>query len=365
MLGLADTDVPTLHPYGLRRFSELRTDAIGAVTERFYRTHESIYRQYGEKGRDACREDLGFHLEFLRPVLEFGLLSPMVDYLRWLAGVLGTRDIPAEHLAQSLDWLAEFFAAHMDPCDGEAVVAALKAIKSGFQKKDDSLPGIYARMPAPWADCEAFEAALLSGDRRTAAAIMKRLLEKKHSLIDTELHIIQPALYRIGQKWQNNQVSVAQEHLATAIAQSVMVQGLMRSEPAAPNGKKVLLACVENNQHAVGLLMVADAFQLSGWEVNYLGANVPTSALVRHNLVWKPDLVGLSISFPHQLRTVKEVISQMTHTMGDARPPVIIGGLAINNFDPLAGQIGADAWSPDARAAVACGLGLTTPQAPM
>lgn len=347
-----DTQTPILRAEGLQRFAALRSEAISAVTARFYQDHASLYAQFGAKGRQACAEDLGFHLEFLRPVLEFGLLSPMVDYLRWLAGVLATRDIPVEHLAQSLDWLADFFVDRMEPPDGQVVSGALHAAKSEFLEPNDVLPAIYAKLPAAWPTCETFEAALLAGDRRAAAAIIAHEMAQGRSLVEAELHVIQPAMYRIGLKWQNNQVSVAQEHLATAIAQSVMVEGLIRSEPGPRVAKKVLLACVEGNQHALGLQMVADAFELGGWEVNYLGANVPTASLVSHTSQWSPDLIGLSISFPHQLQAAKTAISRLQASLGDKRPPVIIGGLAINNFESLADRFGADGWSPDAAAAV-------------
>ena len=357
-------DSPVLGPRGLQRFGALRTEAIDRVTARFYAEHASVYAQYGDAGRDACREDLGFHLEFLRSVLEFGLLSPMVDYLRWLAGVLASRDVPVEHLPQSLDWLAEFFAARMDAPDAAFVEAALYAVKASFLEADASLTVSYgARLPDAWQECEAFEAALLAGDRDAASALMQASMEQGQRLVQVELHLIQPALYHIGLKWQRNQVSVAQEHLATAIAQSLMVQGLMRSTPAPPNGKKLLLACVEGNHHTVGLQMVADAFHLAGWNVNLLGANLPSSALVRHALDWKPDLLGLSVSFPQQLRVVKDVIARMTQAAGAQRPPVILGGLAINNFDRLAARLGADAWSPDAAAAVESGNRLAAAEA--
>jgi methanogenic corrinoid protein MtbC1 len=349
-------DAPVLSPCGLRHFAALRTEAVDAVTARFYAEHASIYAQWGDAGRDACREDLGFHLEFLRSVLEFGLLAPMVDYLRWLSGVLTAREIPVEHLPQSLDWLAEFFVARMEPEEGPLVAAALFAAKVAFLPSDGSLTAGYsARLPAAWHDCEAFESALLAGERHAAAAFIERHMAAGHGLVEVELHLIQPSLYRIGLKWQRNQVSVAQEHLATAIAQSLMVEGLMRSSPAAPNGRKLLLACIEGNHHAVGLQMVADAFQLAGWNVNLLGANLPSSALVRHAVEWKPHLLGLSIAFPQQLRVVKDVLARMTRAVGAKRPPLIIGGLAINNFDQLADHIGADAWSPNAAMAVLSG----------
>lgn len=344
-------DLKTLDANGLLHFQSLQTEAINTVTARFYATHGSSYERFGPRGQDACREDLAFHLEFLRPVLEFGLLQPMVDYLRWLGSVLTARDIPAEHLAQSLDWLAEYFGAAMASAEGKVVVAALQAARIKFVESYNA-PPVLPTPPAAWPEAPRFEMALLVGNQRDALSIVSQCLDEGRSLIEVELHVIQPALYNIGDKWQNNQITVAQEHMATAIVQSVMTVALLRSPPISPIDKRVLLACVEGNNHAVGLRMVADAFLLSGWDVQYLGANVPTRALVQQVADWKPDLVGLSVSFPQQFRVVKAVIAELVECLGHARPAIIVGGLAINRFTQLVEAVGADASGADAQAAV-------------
>lgn len=354
-------DTPVLDAAGLTQFNALRPAAIDAVTARFFSVHGSLYERFGQRGRDACREDLGYHLEFLRPVLEFGMVQPMVDYLRWLSGVLATRDVPLQHLPQSLDWLGEFFAASQEAPSGPAVATALSEVKARFLEAGKPSEAFPAKMPERWPECDAFEAALLGGHRRAAAALFEQSLARGHSLVDTEMHLVQPALYGIGLKWQNNEVSVAQEHLSTAIAQSLMTQGLLKAELPPPNGRRVLLACVEGNTHALGLQMVSDAFQLGGWDVQFLGASVPTGAVTQQVNRFQPHLLGLSVSFAHQLRTVKEVIARLAQSQGAMRPAIIIGGLAINQFDRLAGQLGADAWSPDARSAVASAATLALP----
>ena len=341
----------TLDRDGLQPFLAHRLGAVEAVTERFYQTHGSLYAQFGQRGRDACRQDLNFHLEFLRPVLEFGMVQPMIEYLDWLDSVLVSRAIPSDHLAQSLDWLGDYFRAQLAPEQGAVVSAALAAARDGFLDRAKR-PPLPMKAPKAWPEAAAFEAALLRGDQGQALDLMNGCLDRGSSLIEVERHIIQPSLYRIGEGWQTNRVTVAQEHMATAIVQSVMTTGLLRSPPPAPVGKRVLLACVEGNHHAVGARMVCDAFQLAGWEVDYLGADMPTPALVRHAVEGKFDLIGLSVSFPQQLRVVRDIVEQLTQRLGADRPPIIIGGIAINRFDRLAQLVGADASCADAQSAV-------------
>lgn len=341
----------TLRPEGLQQFLALEAEAIIAMTEKIYAMGGAAYEQFGASGRQNCREDLEFELEFLRSALEFGLLQPLVDYLRWLESVLTARSLPSRHIALSLGWLAEFFRERMEPADGAIAAAALVAARGQFEAAGKT-PTAAPKPPQPWPEAAVFEAALLRGSQREAVAVVNSLLDAGHNLIDIEMHIIQPALYQIGEQWQANRVSVAQEHMATAIVQSVMTIGLLRAQLPAPLGRRVALACVAGNEHTIGLRMVADAFQLAGWDVQYLGANVPTPSLVHQVIDYQPHLVGLSVSFPQQLLEVKNVIARLGEAMGRARPPVIIGGLAINRFNHMADIVGADACGSNPRNAI-------------
>lgn len=346
----------TLDEDGLRHFQDLQAAAVSAVTERFYAVHGAIYEGLGKSGRDSLREELAFHLEFLRPVLEFGIRNPMLEYLRWLHEVLTTRNIPTQHLPLSLDWFAEFFSEHMVPAEGRVVVEALQAVRAEFMSTAKA--PVVLEPPTPWPEVSGLVEALLRGDQRAAQALMDRCLDEGRNLVDVEVHLLQPALYRIGEGWQANQVSVAQEHMASAIVQLLMTCGLLRSTPPEPIGKRILLACVEGNAHAVGLRMVADAFLLSGWDIQYLGADVPTPELVKQVIAWQPDLIGLSVSFPQQLRIVKDVTEQLKAQMGGRSPPIMVGGLAVNRFQQLTEALGVDARGRDAQAAVGCAQSL-------
>jgi diguanylate cyclase (GGDEF)-like protein/PAS domain S-box-containing protein len=190
-----------------------------------------------------------------------------------------------------------------------------------------------------WPECTAFVAALLAGSREDSIAIVERRLADGHGLLEVDRQLIQPALYRIGEKWRSREVSVAQEHLATALALSVMAQGVCSSPAPARNGRKVLLACLRDNHHAVGLQMVADAFSLAGWDVSFLGTNVPGDALVKHAMQMKPDLVALSASLPEHVRELRLAIDQLREAFAGTCPPILVGGQGFN-----ASKLAADDW---------------------
>ena len=234
--------------------------------------------------------------------------------------------------------------------DGLVEVAALRdfAMRGAPDASQRSLTS-----SEDWAETAAFTEAVLAGDARGAMVLVNSCMARGDSLVAVEVHVMQPALYRIGVLWQENKLSMVQEHLATAVVQSVMTSALLRTSAPAAIGRRVVLAAVAGNQHLLGLRMVADAFQLAGWDVDYLGANVPTTMLVEQVAASAPDLLGLSVAFAHQLPEVNATLAQLRARCGDATPPVLIGGVAIRQFELLARSLGASAFGLDADAAVA------------
>ena len=120
---------------------------------------------------------------------------------------------------------------------------------------------------------DALTQCMLRGDARAARSLMLQRVDKNVDYLCIATHLFQPALYRIGELWERNEITVAGEHLATAIIRTLMVECYMSAKFKKPVRRKALLAGVEQNRHVLGLRMVADAYCLAGWSVQYLGAD--------------------------------------------------------------------------------------------
>ncbi|MBA3058628.1 MAG: cobalamin B12-binding domain-containing protein [Gammaproteobacteria bacterium] len=338
-----------MQPAGITRFLALREDAVRYVLDANVRAYPEVYARFGPRGREACAEDVGYHLDFLRPTLESGDLSPFVSYLAWLSQVLSSRNVPTESLLRSLDDLATFFAPQL----GASAAPLLAALADGKAALLGGLaPPAYDKpCPDPWQEAAPFCEATLHGQRKEASTLFNEAIARGDSLTQASVHVIQPALYDVGRQWQENKVSVAQEHLATAMAQTLMAQGMGRASAKPDNGLRALFACMTGNHHVIGLRMVADAFELEGWRVDYLGANTPLPALLAQVRETRPQLVGLSVSLPQQLRTVRETIATLKATFGADCPRLAVGGLVFNQFPRLAESLGAELLGADAHSA--------------
>ena len=63
---------------------------------------------------------------------------------------------------------------------------------------------------------------LLLGDRHRCFKVVQQYLSLNPSVIDLYENVIKPALYKIGILWEENKISVASEHLATAITEGIL-----------------------------------------------------------------------------------------------------------------------------------------------
>lgn len=337
-------------PEVLDQYLAQRDAAIAYALDANAAAYPELARQFGQRGREACAEDIGYHLDFLRPTLETGDLSPFISYLGWLSQVLASRGVSLDSLPRSLDDLAVFGRVLGDVATPvvAALVAGREALVTGITAPTYDNP-----CPAPWKEADAFCNAALSGNRREALALFTSALEREKSLAEAAVHVIQPALYAVGRRWQENGVSVAQEHMATALAQTVMAQSFGRFDMAPDNGQRVLFACLAGNHHTIGLRMVADAFEFDGWTTYYLGANTPLASLIAQVREVRPQLIGLSASLPYHLRTLREAIAVLRTVFVDDCPRIAVGGLVFNQFPRLAESIGAELLGGDACAAAA------------
>jgi methanogenic corrinoid protein MtbC1 len=164
---------------------------------------------------------------------------------------------------------------------------------------------------------------------------------------ELHLNVLQPAQYEIGRLWQENRISVAQEHLATAITQFALAH-LYRHLPRDPaNGRTVLVACVEGDLHEVGARVGSDFLEMAGFDVRFLGANVPTDSLVRMVREHPPDLLALSVTMTYHLPALRDALARVRAVA--PRLPLAVGGLAFSWAPGLERELDVSFFGRDAR----------------
>lgn len=208
---------------------------------------------------------------------------------------------------------------------------------------------------------EKYLRAQLAGDRREAVrVVIEDGLGEGASVLDVQGEVISAAQDEIGRLWQLNIVTIAQEHMASAISHLALCALFDRARIAAPLGKKILIACVEGEQHDLPARLAADVLEIHGFDVRFLGADVPHDELLNMVRDEHPDLIGLSVTMTFNIPSVREAVSRL-RTVSTA--PIFIGGHALKWSPSLEIdlQVHAPGSSPDLVVAMARKLtGLAT-----
>ena len=137
---------------------------------------------------------------------------------------------------------------------------------------------------------------LLKGDRVKCSALAHQYLHENHSIKELYENVFKTALYEVGKLWENNKITVATEHMATAITEGILNELFEQIISSERTNKKVVLACVEGEKHQVGIKMVADMFEMKGWESFFLGPGIPTGELIKFIRQKEPHVVAISLS---------------------------------------------------------------------
>lgn len=336
----------------INRLESLAPNAADEVTRLIYEKHPELDQRFGDKGKATCREDLLHHIDYLVSALYAADSAPFREYVLWLSGVLESRGVPSAHLKESLLLLQEHFARLLTPDELPVVSAPLLEGVKTLDGSAQTGKRFNRLLPQPMPESRDYLKALLAGERPAAQEVILNMMRRDISLADVAVSVIQPAMYEVGYLWACNRITVAQEHMATAITQNTMARAFAEARFSEPLGRKALFACVPGNNHSLGLRIVSDAFEVDGWTVQYLGADVPVSDLVVQISHWRPELVGISLSLPGHIKIAKAFVEQLRAEFGTCCPAILVGGLATNQADNLWKAVDADLWAANAKEAV-------------
>jgi methanogenic corrinoid protein MtbC1 len=109
--------------------------------------------------------------------------------------------------------------------------------------------------------------------------------------------VVGPLLEGIGHGWSERSVSVAQEHMASAVIRRVL-GWLLRLYEARNGAPRLVVATPPHHAHELGALMAAASAAAEGWNVTYLGPDLPVADLV--SAAGQSGARAVAISAVHQ-----------------------------------------------------------------
>jgi DNA-binding transcriptional MerR regulator len=165
----------------------------------------------------------------------------------------------------------------------------------------------------------------------------EQLLNQAFALYSPEtvaIELLQRAVAEIGEGWYKGDVTVQQEHFCSSLAVRRLEALVMAAPPPIRPGR-ILAACPPEEDHVIGLLLLTFLLRRRGWEVVYLGANVPVEKLETTVAVIHPQLVIMAAQLLHTAAALKETAQVLQQT----KVPLAYGGLIFNLLPALRERI--------------------------
>jgi MerR family transcriptional regulator, light-induced transcriptional regulator len=214
----------------------------------------------------------------------------------------------------------------------------------------DALPETIGGSLEP--DVRLYVQAAVDGQRQAALNIALEAIRRGVPVPDVYCDLLQEAQYEIGRLWERNVISVAREHMATAITQFVVAQLYSHLEFRHPPRGRIIISGVEGELHQLGANMLADVLEADGWNVRFLGTQMPHRDILRAIEEHEATVLGVSITMLYNLPKVARLVTEARAVRGPELQ-IVVGGGAFNASNEAWRDIGADATARDLREAVA------------
>jgi methanogenic corrinoid protein MtbC1 len=142
--------------------------------------------------------------------------------------------------------------------------------------------------------------------------------------------ILVPVLVNIGDAWYNGKIRIATEHFASNFITGKLMS-MLQTFPIRRNAPRILLACGPAEQHEIGGLMLAAILRGAGYQVEFLGADLPVEDLAEYADFDHPNMIILSATMPE---SAMELV-KMPKALSKLRKPPLFGyGGRAFNYQP-------------------------------
>ena len=325
---------------------------VRAALDRQRERWPGLFDSFSASQMENTVKDTGYHVSFLAAALWTNEQIIFDDYVRWVRVLFENLRIPMEWLVGSLADIRDVLPELVSPEVAQDAAAVIDAALLRMNDPGDEMP-THIQPEAPLSELAMrYLSAVLGGDRADALQAVLSAAESGVPIVDLYRHVLEPAQLELGRLWHMNAITVAQEHYATAVTQMVMAQLYRFMFTGRHSGGVLVAACVGDELHELGMRMVADHFEMAGWDTHFVGANTPVGAIVDLAAQRGADIVALSATMTYHVPEVAETIDALRADERTSAMPVLVGGYLFNLVPDLYLQVGADGYAPDARQAI-------------
>ena len=149
-----------------------------------------------------------------------------------------------------------------------------------------------------------------------------------HEIYDT---LVLPVMKLIGEMWANNDISIAEEHLATnTIKNAVYALGETLERKDYKDNRYLLSLALSGDEHDLPLIMTKQILEINGIPVINCGCNTPANSIKKLLKKFQPDKVIVSLTYIDNKQLAQEELNNLYEIVSDHHVTIYVGGSNIS-----------------------------------
>ncbi len=152
-------------------------------------------------------------------------------------------------------------------------------------------------------------------------------------------NVLVPLMEEIGEGWRKGNLRISHEHLASHVVRTFL-GGILASHKTSPSAPNVLVTTPADQWHDIGALIIAVTAASEGWNVTYLGANLPSEEIAGAVKQNNCKAVILSIVYPEDDPVLVQEIRKLRRAL-PGNVTIIVGGRASTSYKAVLDEIDA------------------------
>ena len=220
---------------------------------------------------------------------------------------------------------------------GRSIGRIARLSSSALRKLIEEDRAARAHDPQSAPDAEDVVAVALTDVRALDAPALDAMLRRAATLVGVSAFLEQvaaPLLRRVGEEWHAGRLSVAQEHLASQVVQDV-ITSCMRELAGSNGAARIVVATPAGERHAAGAALVGARAAADGWNVIYLGADLPAEEIAGAAIATNARAVALSTVYVADRRPLMRELRALRERLPTDVTLLVGGGAATAMRDQL------------------------------
>jgi methanogenic corrinoid protein MtbC1 len=199
---------------------------------------------------------------------------------------------------------------------------------------------------------------LLAGERQKASRLILTAAAEGMKVGEIYGDVFLQTQREIERLWQINKVSAVRQLYCTSVTQLIMAQLYQYIFATEKNGLRMVAASAGGVLHEIRMRMVADYFEMAGWDTCFLGAQNSTDNILQAVAVRQPHVVAILTTSMDHVAEISRLIAGIRQQSNGQSPKIILGGYPFNITANLWQEVDGDGTAGNAHEALQLAIRL-------